>query len=272
MSYVKFLMTLVSIPIGIFWLLSLNLFFKFFGITNRQTQIEWISAVRCLYFRIVCSILRIDTSHFTSQKLSTHPDLVILNHHSFLDIFVIGCTFRGWFLAKAEVRKWPLIGTLAALGGVVFVNRESIQSRINAIFMLRKLGLHGGICLFPEGTTTSNIYPKLEHWNHGGFATLIRDKKVVVQTHAISYLEHEFHAWEGDKDFVGHLLEICKKQKIVVNLRSIEVEMNGLKLREARNFSHRTYRQVTKLALANHKNFHELKKPQDVSSMFYRTT
>jgi 1-acyl-sn-glycerol-3-phosphate acyltransferase len=81
--------------------------------------------------------------------------LVVANHVSWLDIFVLNAIYPSRFIAKAEVRNWPLIGWLCKRSNTIFIERAmrqdaaSINQRVS--FLLKQ-----GICigLFPEGTTT----------------------------------------------------------------------------------------------------------------------
>jgi 1-acyl-sn-glycerol-3-phosphate acyltransferase len=51
--------------------------------------------------------------------------LIVANHVSWLDIFVINAAFPTTFVSKAEVRGWPLAGWLAAKHETVFLRRGS---------------------------------------------------------------------------------------------------------------------------------------------------
>jgi 1-acyl-sn-glycerol-3-phosphate acyltransferase len=81
--------------------------------------------------------------------------LLVANHISWLDIFVLNAIHPSQFIAKSEVRDWPLIGWLSRRSGTIFIERALRQnaSAINA--RVSKL-LKQGACigLFPEGTTT----------------------------------------------------------------------------------------------------------------------
>ncbi|MBI1395714.1 MAG: 1-acyl-sn-glycerol-3-phosphate acyltransferase [Betaproteobacteria bacterium] len=83
------------------------------------------------------------------------PTLVVSNHVSWLDIFVIRSFVECRFVAKSEIRSWPLVGWLVARQGTVFVHRARRHdtSRVNAT--LERV-LERGECMvvFPEGTTT----------------------------------------------------------------------------------------------------------------------
>ena len=82
-------------------------------------------------------------------------NLLIANHVSWLDIFVINALAPTAFVSKADVRGWPLIGWLAARNDTVFLQRGS---RSHARAVNEQIGslLAGGnlVAVFPEGTTT----------------------------------------------------------------------------------------------------------------------
>lgn len=81
--------------------------------------------------------------------------LLVANHVSWLDIFVLNAVQPAHFIAKAEVRGWPFIGWLCERSGTIFVERalrrDAAKVNQKAAALLRE-----GECvgLFPEGTTT----------------------------------------------------------------------------------------------------------------------
>jgi 1-acyl-sn-glycerol-3-phosphate acyltransferase len=81
--------------------------------------------------------------------------LMVANHVSWLDIFVLNAIHPSRFIAKSEVRNWPVIGWLSKRSGTIFIERAMRQdaSKINQrVSLLLKQGACIG--LFPEGTTT----------------------------------------------------------------------------------------------------------------------
>lgn len=81
--------------------------------------------------------------------------MIAANHVSWVDIFAIASLRHTRFIAKSEIRDWPLAGGLAEKSGTIFIRRSRRHdiARINA--QVRD-ALAGGECvgLFPEGTTT----------------------------------------------------------------------------------------------------------------------
>ena len=81
--------------------------------------------------------------------------LLVCNHVSWLDIYLIYAVQRVHFVSKAEVRDWPVAGWLARKTGTLFIERgrRADTARINA--EMREL-MQGGawVAVFPEGTTS----------------------------------------------------------------------------------------------------------------------
>src|ERR1700730_17340987 len=50
--------------------------------------------------------------------------LIVANHISWLDIFVLNTVQPARFIAKAELKRWPLVGPLIAGGRTLFIERE----------------------------------------------------------------------------------------------------------------------------------------------------
>jgi 1-acyl-sn-glycerol-3-phosphate acyltransferase len=81
--------------------------------------------------------------------------LLVCNHVSWLDIYLIFAAQRVHFVSKSEVRDWPVAGWLAHKAGTLFLerSRRADTARVNA--EMREL-MQGGawVAVFPEGTTS----------------------------------------------------------------------------------------------------------------------
>lgn len=83
------------------------------------------------------------------------PVLLVANHLSWLDIVAMHAAGHCRFVAKAQVRRWPLIGVLATGGGTLYVERESRRDAMRVVHrMAESLGKGEVVAVFPEGTTT----------------------------------------------------------------------------------------------------------------------
>jgi len=78
------------------------------------------------------------------------------NHVSWLDILVLQATSPSRFVAKAEVRQWPLMGRLATNAGTLFISRESPRDALRVVHqMAEHLKAGEVLTIFPEGTTSN---------------------------------------------------------------------------------------------------------------------
>jgi len=48
--------------------------------------------------------------------------LLVSNHSGYLDIFVLASLAPAVFVAKREIKSWPVVGWLTQMGGTLFVN------------------------------------------------------------------------------------------------------------------------------------------------------
>ena len=107
--------------------------------------------------RQILSILSIDLKSLTQE--SPPGRLIVANHVSWLDIFVINAAYPAAFVSKAELRQWPFIGWLATKYDTVFLQRGSrghariVNTQIDALLNAGK-----DVAIFPEGTTTDGTH------------------------------------------------------------------------------------------------------------------
>ncbi len=81
--------------------------------------------------------------------------LWVANHVSWVDIFVLNAVRPTAFIAKSDIRSWPVIGWLVAGAGTVFIERGK-RHAIRAVGQQMEQRFARGevIGLFPEGTTS----------------------------------------------------------------------------------------------------------------------
>lgn len=83
------------------------------------------------------------------------PRLFVMNHISWLDIYALNALKPSHFVAKSEIRGWPLVGLLADRAGTLFIERgrrHAVHAVIHQLALRMKAGHTAAV--FPEGTTT----------------------------------------------------------------------------------------------------------------------
>ena len=97
--------------------------------------------------------------HGPMPDLDTRGVIIVSNHMSWLDIWLIYAIRPLRFISKADVRGWPVIGFLAQYSGTLFIHRERRHHTAEIIQQAAELLTHGDcIGLFPEGTTTDGTH------------------------------------------------------------------------------------------------------------------
>lgn len=82
--------------------------------------------------------------------------MVVANHVSWLDIFAINAACPVRFVAKSEIRRWPVLGWICEQGGTLFIDR-SRRANIAQINEQVTAALRSGdtFAVFPEGVITA---------------------------------------------------------------------------------------------------------------------
>jgi len=151
--------------------------------------------------------------------------LLVANHISWLDIYVINAIAPSAFVSKAEVRGWPLIGWLAARNSTIFLQRGSrghariVNKEINGV-----LGMGRNVAVFPEGTTTDGS--QVLHF-HAALLQPAVSAGRPVQALAISYLDGEGRptaapAYDGDLSLGACLANILAHRSLTARLCAAE--------------------------------------------------
>jgi len=85
--------------------------------------------------------------------------LFVANHISWIDIWALKQLHPMHFVAKSEIRDWPVIGWLAQRAGTLFIERARRQDT-GRMVKLGEEALRRGdcLCFFPEGTTTDGSH------------------------------------------------------------------------------------------------------------------
>jgi len=157
--------------------------------------------------------------------------LLVANHISWLDIPVVRAITDVAFVSKEDVRRWPIIGAMAARAGTLFLSRGSRDaSNMVADQMTWSLSQRRSILIFPEGTTTRggevrNFFPRL-------YQAAIRTR-AWVQAVAVTYPyaggTHPVVPFVDDDTLTRHLWKLLAEEKLDAELRFCEpVSARGL--------------------------------------------
>ena len=117
---------------------------------RRAYFVQWWAQKTLRILNVILSI------HGARPDAAARNLMIAANHISWLDIYVINAAHPARFVAKAEIRDWPIVGWLCEKAGTIFIRRTHRRdtARINDE-MHMVLATGDTIGLFPEGTTTA---------------------------------------------------------------------------------------------------------------------
>ena len=207
------LLILIGLPfVTLFWALRLD-------------KVRAASAL--LFYRAGARIAGLQI-HVKGEVSRERPLMLVSNHSSYLDVFIIGSIVRVSFTPKKEVRSWPLIGFMCLLADCVFVERRPAEMQAASVEMRKRLSKGKVLCLFPEGTTSDGFHIKPFK---SGFLSLAELHNIPVQPASIAYTHiggeaitaerREEVAWVGEATFFAHFWHFLSLPKV-----RVEVELH----------------------------------------------
>lgn len=144
-------------------------------------------------------------------QIESAPVFIVANHVSWLDIPIIHSLTLAGFVAKSEIRRWPVLGWLSLAGDTLFLQRGSHHSR-NSVINTIKNRLQSGrsVAVFPEGTVTDGSH--LRHF-HRQLLVAAVETQTPIQPVAIKFLRNDGNrnedmAFMNNEGFVRHVWRI----------------------------------------------------------------
>ncbi|HQF38698.1 MAG TPA: lysophospholipid acyltransferase family protein [Opitutaceae bacterium] len=179
---------------------------------------------RSIWLQRTCRIVlrTLNVSYSVEGAALPRTGVVASNHVSYVDILVLAAATPQVFLAKAEVRDWPVFNWFARMAGTQFIdrNRRSDVARQNADFV-HIVENDAVLTVFLEGTSTdgstvrpfrsSLLEPAIEH-------------RWPVTPAAIHYTctggdVAQDVCWWGDMGFFEHLFRLVRTDAVTAHVR-----------------------------------------------------
>lgn len=154
--------------------------------------------------------------------------LLLANHLSWLDVFVINGCAAARFVAKSEIRDWPVAGLLVKRVGTVFIERGKRRSVHHVLHDIAgHLEAPDLVAVFPEGTTSDGqaLLPF-----HGNLIQAAITTETPVLPVGLQYFEPDpldpqsvgrlskIPLFIGETTFVGSVWEIIAHPEIVARV------------------------------------------------------
>lgn len=175
---VRLVFALLSLVLMI---LSVVLIYLFVAPIEKRKAV--IARTKGLVAKALLKTFNIQVEYF--GQYNDHAAIAVANHVSWLDVVLMVHEPKLHFVAKSEVKDWPVIGFMTQILGTLFIRRDNKFQVYRSLPKAQRLIQQGDtIMVFPEGTTTTGhsllpFYPMM-------FDLAVRERGL-VQPIAIRY-------------------------------------------------------------------------------------
>ena len=152
---------------------------------------------------------------------TTSGVMFVANHISWSDIHALNSKITLRFIAKAEIKSWPIFGYLASKANPLFIDRSKKQVAAKIVNVTAASLVAGdNLCFFPEGTTTDGkqVLPFKSSVLQAAIAA-----NSTIWPVAIRYVNSDGSintnmAYAGETGLIESMLEVIKQKSAVVEL------------------------------------------------------
>lgn len=194
---------------------------------ERWRRSRKLNQIAQTYCRLILRSFGIIVNVKGREHLFAHDNyLLVGNHLSYLDILIIGSERPLSFVTSTDMKDTPGLGHLCQLGGCLFVNRRDRKNLSGEIREISE-GLRNGlsVVVFPEAASTNG--EQLLRFRKPLYRSALEVGKPVlpfclnyksIDGVPLSIKNRDIVFWYGDMDFMGHLWEIMKVERLEVEL------------------------------------------------------
>ena len=228
--------------LGLLWLAS---GYRFLGRSARHVSTR-VFAKGVLFF---CGVSR------QPDESNVPAGLLACNHISWIDIFVIQAHWPCIFIAKSEIRAWPVVGWLVAGSGTIFIERGNRRAIPGVIEQAQRYFSKGErVTFFPEGTTSdgtevlpfhASLFSMIETAPQTPLTLMaIRYKERGQPTKATAYID-EMTLWES-------MVRIMSSEGLSVEClaRPFSIAPDSLETRDRRTLANESRQKIIQLLQA----------------------
>ena len=208
-------------------------------------------AARALWLQHVCRrLLRVFGIRGRVSGPVPSRGILVCNHLSYLDVLVLGACSPAVFMAKQEVKSWPVFGWFASLAGTLFVQRER-RTHVGPLTREMETVLDTGVLLvlFPEGTSSDG-------------QTVLPFKSSLLepaarQTHPLSagFIQYELEDGDAreevcywkDMTLLPHLINLLSKRTVRVSVQFTQLRQGSM---NRKNLARQLHAEVLRLKAA----------------------
>lgn len=183
-----------------------------------------------LHCRFLLNVLNVKLTHNVPKDIQDKNFLIVCNHLSYLDIFVLNSILPSCFVTSVEMKQTPGLGQICTLGGCLFVERRSRNNIVNEIKEIENALTNGlNVAFYPEAKSTdgSSVLPFKRSLfqaavNTNSPTAVFAINYQTIDGEEVTIRNRDSLFWYGTMAYSPHFIQLCQKKSIDVNFEYIE--------------------------------------------------
>ena len=157
----------------------------------------------------------------TLPPISTKGVMFVANHVSWSDIHALNSKIALRFIAKSEIRSWPVFGYLVEKANTLFIDRSKRQEAGKIVEITSASLLAGdNLCFFPEGTTTDGkqVLPFKSSVLQAAIAANACIWPVAIRYVNVDGSINTHMSYAGEMSLIESMQQVIKQKNAIVEL------------------------------------------------------
>jgi len=186
----------------------------YLGLLFTKRSIEYSNTIQQNWGKYCVRILGIMIN--LKGLLPEGSGIVMANHRSYLDIFILLSLYPGSMVGKIELKKWPILRWAPKLGRMILIDRSSLISMKKTMGKITdEVNTGNSVILFPEGTSFKG--PLTKDFKSGTFA-VAANNQIKITPVAIQF-SNVNDAWVDVDLFIPHFFRQMGKKNTYVSIQ-----------------------------------------------------
>jgi 1-acyl-sn-glycerol-3-phosphate acyltransferase len=201
-------------------------------IQDRASRTQFFTDNASEYAKRAMKALGVEIDVIGLDKAVMHKKnfLLVSNHMSYVDVMVMASLVPTVFVTSVDMGETKFLGTIAELGGAIFVerrNRLKVERDIAQMTNSLKQGFN--VVIYPEGTSSNG--DQVLPFKKSLLMAAVEAERDILPV-AIKYLtvdgepveqsNRDKICWYGDMEFMPHFLELLKVKSLRVQVEFLE--------------------------------------------------
>ncbi len=202
-------------------------FYPFILIFPYFTKKKILAPILSFYSKLILKALGLKVTGDIKRTLKP-GSIIVANHLSYLDLFLISSVYKGSFISTMEVKADPIFGKIATLAGCIFIERRNKSNIKNEIKVVEEhLNQGVNVFFFPEAKSTNG--EEVHPFKRPFFTPAMNLNKDILAV-TINYLAidgEKINSHNRDKVFWYRQNDMLAHLKALMKIKSINIDISA---------------------------------------------